>query len=542
MSVAPYPEFFNDVFGPVMQPGSSSHFAGPCRLGYLAGRLLGERPARIRIVLDEKGSFAGTFGIMAEDKALLGGVLGFLPDDERLFRAFEEAEEIAAEVSFEFTHLEESSHPNAVKFVLTAAGGRTVELVGESTGGGMVRTVSVNGFPVRIVGDAWMLLVTDAEGRLTLQQSAALEGLAGPLGHETISGEAGTLRAFWLDREPASDGVAAIVGGAPGVDIAVVPPLLPVLTTQARKPQLFDSMEAWRGLASSRDLPLWEVALQYEMDASDWSRERVLEQMRGLGALMRRQTRAVYEEGLTVPTSPFKPDFAGRWRAHTASGAAIVDSVSELTLKYAYGAGSGIPGVVVVPGPMGGGAGYIYAALSAVQEIHHWSDEALLHGLFVAAGVGAIAYTRSEPTGEVTGCAGETATCGAMAAAGIVEMAGGTPQQAEDAASLLLQTFTGMPCDPMPGGLSQPCRSRILATTCMAHVFADLAMAGHEAVLPLHQAMDVLDAVGRALPPELLCTSRGGACAAPAAEAKKAEYQRWFEQSKPAERPPACAI
>ena len=26
-----YPEFFNDVFGPVMQPGSSSHQAGPGR-------------------------------------------------------------------------------------------------------------------------------------------------------------------------------------------------------------------------------------------------------------------------------------------------------------------------------------------------------------------------------------------------------------------------------------------------------------------------------------------------------------------------------
>ena len=52
----------------------------------------------------------------------------------------------------------------------------------------------------------------------------------------------------------------------------------------------------------------------------------------------------------------------------------------------------------------------------------------------------------------------------------------------------------GLPCDPMPGGLSQPCRSRIMAATCMAHVFADLALAGHEAVLPLHEAIDVADA------------------------------------------------
>ena len=119
MTVATYPEFFNDVFGPIMQPGSSSHFAGPCRLGLLAGHLLGEPPSRIRILLDERGSFAGTFGIMAEDRAMVGGVLGFAPDDERLFRAFELAEEAGAEVSFEFTHLTESDHPNAVKFILT---------------------------------------------------------------------------------------------------------------------------------------------------------------------------------------------------------------------------------------------------------------------------------------------------------------------------------------------------------------------------------------------------------------------------------------
>ena len=99
MTVAPYQEFFNDVFGPVMQPGSSSHFAGPCRLGYLAGHLLGEPPSRIRILLDEHGSFAGTFGMMAEDRAMVGGVLGFQPDDERLFRAFELAAETGAEVS-----------------------------------------------------------------------------------------------------------------------------------------------------------------------------------------------------------------------------------------------------------------------------------------------------------------------------------------------------------------------------------------------------------------------------------------------------------
>jgi len=61
-----YPELFNDVFGPIMQPGSSSHTAGPCRIGYLANSLLGEPVSKILIRLDKEGSFAGTFGLMLE--------------------------------------------------------------------------------------------------------------------------------------------------------------------------------------------------------------------------------------------------------------------------------------------------------------------------------------------------------------------------------------------------------------------------------------------------------------------------------------------
>jgi L-serine dehydratase len=545
MTIAAYPEFFNDVFGPVMQPGSSSHFAGPCRLGLLAGRLLGEPPARIRVLLDERGSFAGTFGIMAEDRAMVGGVLGFAPDDERLFRAHELAEEAGVEVSFEFTHLAESDHPNAVKFALTGLSGRQAELVGNSTGGGMVETVTVNGFPLHTIGDTYALLIFDVQRQIGEEQLAALASeLPEPVGsHEVAVDGRGLLRAFMLAVEPdlvALNGLLA--AGLPGVSVAVLKPLLPVISQTDRKPQLFATMTGWREIAARESLPLWEVAVQYEMDASGWPRARILDRMRMLEGLMRRQTRAVYEEDLVVPTSPFKPDFAGRWAAHSASGRAVADGVTAQTVKWAYGAGSGIPGVVVVPGPMGGGAGYIYAAMSAVQDARGLSEDDVLRGLFVAAGIGAIAYTRSAPTGEVTGCTGEAGTCGAMAAAAIVEMTGGSPEQVENAASLALQAFTGMPCDPMPGGLCQPCRSRILAATCMAHVFADLALAGHEAVLPLHEAIDVADAIGRGLPPELLCTSAGGACAAPAAQRCRADFERWFEESRPEERPPASLI
>jgi L-serine dehydratase len=499
----------------------------------------------VRVLLDKDGSFAGTFGIMAEDRAMVAGVLGLLPDDERLFRALELAEERGVEVSFEFGDLTESDHINAIKFMLTGQSGLIVELVGDSTGGGMVETVVVDGFPLRILGDTYVTLVYDPQislGPTHLEPVRA--GLPELIqARELLADGRGAMHVFETASEPDIEVVrAALPGGMPAGRVALLRPLLPVIGRLDKEPQLFDTMTRWRDLAEEQSLPLWEVAVRYEMAASGWSRSEVIDHMRELAALMRRQTRAVYEEDVVAPEGPFKQDFVGQWATHAKTAARVTDGITAQTVKYAYGAGAGIPGVVNIPGPMGGGAGYIYAALSAVQEARGLGEDDLLSGLFVAAGVGAIAYTRTAPTGEVIGCTGESGVCGAMAAAAICSMVGGTPRQSENAASLALQAFTGLPCDPMPGGLSQPCRSRIMAATCMAHVFADLSLAGHAAVLPWHEALDVADAIGRALPPALLCTSEGGCCLAPTARVRRAEYNKWFEGSRSEDRPPGNLI
>jgi L-serine dehydratase len=568
MGPAPYPDFFNDVFGPVMQPGSSSHTAGPCRLGCLAADLLGETPMSARVLLDAHGSFAGTFGLMAEDRAMLAGILGLLPDDERLFHSFRLAAARGLEYGFEFGDLVESNHPNAVKFVLTGAGGRVAELVGASLGGGAVETAVVDGFALRLRGESHALLVFDPAERLDEGALRRLRRVLPPPVDEHRVGAPGrgVLHVVLLGEQPdlaavrdalgGDGGVRGDCGGEPdvsadvdrsravrdGVRLALLRPVVPVVTPADRGAQLFGTMTRWRELAEECGEPLWEVAVRYEMAASRWSRRRVVEHMGGLARLMRRQTTAAYDEGAVVPSSPFKPEFTARWAAHEASHRRVSDDLMAATIRAAYGAGAGIPGVLAVPGPMGGGGGYVYAALAAVRDDRGLDEEALVRGLFVAAGVGAIAYTRSSPTGEVIGCTGEAGVCGAMAAAAIAEMVGGAPQQVEDAASLALQGFTGMPCDPMPGGLCQPCRSRVLAATCMAHVFADLALAGHEAALPFHEALDVADGVGRALPPELLCTSEGGACTAPAARRRREEFARWIEETAPEDRPPGNLI
>ena len=48
---------------------------------------------------------------MAEDRAMVAGVLGLLPDDRRLFLRFELAEAAGVDVAFEFTALTRATIP-----------------------------------------------------------------------------------------------------------------------------------------------------------------------------------------------------------------------------------------------------------------------------------------------------------------------------------------------------------------------------------------------------------------------------------------------
>src|SRR3954447_121036 len=101
-----------DIIGPVMVGPSSSHTAGACRLGLLARCLVGGTPQRAHIELH--GSFARTGEGHGTDKAIVAGLRGFRPDDERIRDALEIAERDALSYTFEKTKLDEEveRHPN----------------------------------------------------------------------------------------------------------------------------------------------------------------------------------------------------------------------------------------------------------------------------------------------------------------------------------------------------------------------------------------------------------------------------------------------
>src|SRR3954467_13130948 len=156
-----------DIIGPVMVGPSSSHTAGACRLGLLARCLVGGTPQSARVELH--GSFARTGEGHGTDKAIVGGLMGFRPDDERLRTALEIAEREGLDYRFEKTTLGEDAevHPNTVRMTVQR-GDRKSVMVGSSLGAGRVLVTEIDGYPVEVTGNynTIVLVAEDIKGSI----------------------------------------------------------------------------------------------------------------------------------------------------------------------------------------------------------------------------------------------------------------------------------------------------------------------------------------------------------------------------------------
>lgn len=150
-----------DILGPVMVGPSSSHTAGAVRLGRIARRLLGEgTPCSANITLF--GSFAATGCGHGTDRALIAGLLGFQPDDERIADSFGWAEKAGLSFSFATSHVG-GEHPNTARVDLVGRSGKTLSMIGSSLGGGRIMVVEMNGLRANFSGDLPTLIVQNID-------------------------------------------------------------------------------------------------------------------------------------------------------------------------------------------------------------------------------------------------------------------------------------------------------------------------------------------------------------------------------------------
>ncbi|UJP63364.1 L-serine ammonia-lyase, iron-sulfur-dependent subunit beta [Mongoliitalea daihaiensis] len=145
-----------DMIGPVMIGPSSSHTAGVVRIARAAIRVLGGSPDSA--VITFYNSFARTYEGHGSDKAILGGLMDFKTDDPHIKEAFEIIKEKGIQYSFKSIGNASVYHPNTIKLILTK-GTKTVEVIGESLGGGLINIAEVDGFNANFTAQSHTLII-----------------------------------------------------------------------------------------------------------------------------------------------------------------------------------------------------------------------------------------------------------------------------------------------------------------------------------------------------------------------------------------------
>ncbi|MCM3079891.1 L-serine ammonia-lyase, iron-sulfur-dependent subunit beta [Brevibacillus invocatus] len=144
-----------DIIGPIMVGPSSSHTAGAARIGRVARRLFGRKPALAQVTF--YGSFAKTYQGHGSDVATIAGILDFETSDLRLKDSLNIAQNEGMEVILKTSNVL-TEHPNTARVRLSDEK-ETIEIVGVSIGGGKIEVLEINGFTCQLGFDSPTLLV-----------------------------------------------------------------------------------------------------------------------------------------------------------------------------------------------------------------------------------------------------------------------------------------------------------------------------------------------------------------------------------------------
>ncbi len=508
---------FNDVIGPVMRGPSSSHTAASYHIGALARGLLGDTLASARITFDPGGSFGQVYRQQGSDRAFATGLMGWPITDDRFPRALEIAAAEGVSIAFAVEPLPDPDHPNTVQIELAGRQGRTLELVGKSVGGGAVVVTGLDGWTVRLVGDAHEMLA--AVDRGAEEEAASLLSSDGdllvPLARQS-RGDQSLLHA--RRGSPLPGAALEALSDLPG--LRRIWTAAPIFYVQRAGP-LFASaaeMVAWAEQGeTAAGRTLGQAALAYESTLLGLPEGEVMaEALRRYGVMRDAVHTGLGEE--LAPMQLLRPSARQIYEAEAAgrtyTGGLHTRAAARAMAVMHVNGGSG----VVCAAPTAGSAGTLPAVLVTLAEEGRLDDEQIGMALLAAAGVGLVVANRATFAAEIAGCQVEIGAAGAMAAAAVVEAAGGSARQACDAAAIAFQNTMGSVCDLVQGIVEIPCHTRNAVAASSAFVCADLILGGYSNPIPLDETVDAVYAVGKMLPCELKVTALGGLALAPSAQ------------------------
>jgi iron-sulfur-dependent L-serine dehydratase single chain form len=166
----------------------------------------------------------------------------------------------------------------------------------------------------------------------------------------------------------------------------------------------------------------------------------------------------------------------------------------------------------IVTAPTNGAAGIIPAVLHYYDRfVRDADDDGVIRFLLTAGAIGVLFKENASISGAEVGCQGEVGSACSMAAAGLTEVLGGTPEQVENAAEIGIEHNLGLTCDPVGGLVQVPCIERNAVASIKAMSASRIALRGDgEHFVSLDKAIKTMRDTGRDMLDKYKETSRGG--------------------------------
>ena len=269
--------------------------------------------------------------------------------------------------------------------------------------------------------------------------------------------------------------------------------------------------------ASSAGKTISEVVLADQAEQLCISPDALFERMDARLSVMEDSVKAGMNPALRS-TSGLTGGDASRMWDHAASGG-ICGGFTNRAMARALAVSENNAAMgKIVAAPTAGSCGILPGAVVSMLDEGRCSREAAVMALFTAGAFGMVIAQNASIAGAEGGCQAECGSAAAMAAAALVELMGGMPQQCAHACAMAIKNQLGLVCDPVAGLVEIPCIKRNVSGVAIAFSSAEMALAGIERKIPADECIGAMREVGCSIPSALRETAKGGLAATPTGE------------------------
>lgn len=506
-------DIFNEVIGPVMIGPSSSHTAGPARIGRSISFLL-EDVVKADITFSRYGSYVSTYEGQGADRGFAAGLMGWRQDDERVSDSLSYTKDI--EINAIITE-EYFDHPNTSIIKAVSSSGDSVEVKSVSIGGGNFEITEIDGLKLKVTGEFFELLVYGS----SLDSFAGMDVLKvfDDKGIEYIVNDDSNnksldIMSIGFYSKPNNELVNEVLKIHGVKTSRLIEPVLPVTPVKSVEMPFNNAKEMveYYGLSSDDEdveIDMYSAAIEYEKAIGGWTENEILEYASYLLDIM---IESVYI-GFDADEKRFdylKPKGKQILKVYE-SGKMIAGGLINRAMIYSVVVMEGNASRnKVIAAPTAGSCGVLPGLLVSMLDEEMFERDVLVKSLLAAGLVGAFISNDATFAAETGGCQAEIGSASAMAAAALIQASGGNILDGLSAATIAVQNMLGLICDPVNGGVEIPCINRNASAVSNSVVSANLALGGYDPLVSFHEAVETMKRVGLMMPEEHRCTCKGG--------------------------------